>query len=46
MREAINNIKDRYSADSYRAIGHNCQDFVEDVRQEYKNIISGKKNDL
>ena len=42
MRQAIENIKDRYPAESYKTIGHNCQNFVEDVRQEYKKIIAKK----
>ena len=45
MREAIKNIKPK----PYKVIGdnqYNCQDFVDDARKEYKNLLKKKNINL
>lgn len=43
MRQVIDKIKWKYNSNNYNIIFNNCQDFVENVRQEYYKIKKGKQ---
>ena len=40
MRQTIGNIEAtyRFSGNNYSAFGNNCQDFVDAIKKEYKNL--------